>query len=75
MTTLLTRRDAAEYLDKKGVRSSQSTLARYAMGGSGPEYAMIGRTAYYKAEWLDAWLEDQLKPHNHSLAHMAQDQR
>lgn len=75
MTTLLTRKDAAEYLEKKGIRSSQSTLARYAMGGNGPQYALIGRTAYYKPEWLDAWLEDQLTPHSHSLAHMAQGQR
>ena len=75
MPELLTRRDAAEYLEKKGVRSSQSTLARYAMGGDGPQYALIGRTAYYKPEWLDAWLEDQLTPHSHSLAHTAQGQR
>lgn len=75
MTTLLTRRDAAKYLENKGIRSSQSTLARYAMGGNGPQYALIGRTAYYKAEWLDVWLEDQLKPHSHSLAHMPQGQR
>ena len=75
MTTLLTRRDAAKYLEKKGVRSSQSTLARYAMGGDGPQYALIGRTAYYKPEWLDAWLEDQLTSHSHSLAPMAQGQR
>ena len=75
MPELLTRRDAAEYLEKKGVRSSRSTLARYAMGGDGPQYVLIGRTAYYKPEWLDAWLEDQLTPHSHSLAHMAQSQR
>jgi hypothetical protein len=70
MTEPLTRRDAAEYLEKKGVRSSQSTLARYAMGGNGPQYALIGRTAYYKPEWLDAWINSQLKPRSHALAHM-----
>ena len=32
MTELLTRKDAAAYLATKGIRSSQSTLARYAMG-------------------------------------------
>ena len=31
---------AAEYLENKGIRSSQSTLARYAMGGNGPQYAL-----------------------------------
>jgi len=69
MPKLLTRRDAAEYLGSKGVRSSQSTLARYAMGGYGPQYVLIGRIAYYKTEWLDQWLEAQMMPHSHSLAH------
>ena len=69
MPELLTRRDAAEYLGTKGVRSSQSTLARYAMGGYGPQYALIGRAAYYKPEWLDSWLEGQQTPHSHSLTH------
>ena len=69
MTELLTRKDAAAYLETKGIRSSQSTLARYAMGGDGPQYVLIGRTAYYKTEWLDQWLEAQMLPHSHSLAH------
>ena len=69
MPKLLTRRDAAEYLGTRGVRSSQSTLARYAMGGYGPQYVLIGRIAYYKTEWLDQWLEAQMMPHSHSLAH------
>ena len=68
---LLTRKNAAVYLETKGIRSSQTTLARLAMGGTGPQYALIGRTAYYKPEWLDEWLEDQLVPHCHSMAHMA----
>ena len=75
MTELLTKKDAAAYLETKGIRSSQSTLARYAMGGNGPQYALIGRTAYYRTQWLDAWLEEQLTPHSHSLAHMLQDKR
>jgi len=70
MPELLTRENAAEYLQTKGLRSSKTTLARAAMGGDGPQYALIGRTAYYKTEWLDMWLEKQLTPHSHSLAHM-----
>ena len=69
MTQFLTRKSAAEYLSKKGIRSSNASLARAAMGGYGPQYALIGRTAYYKPEWLDTWLEGQLTPHSHSLAH------
>ena len=48
------------------------TLARLAMTGEGPSYALIGRTAYYQQEWLDEWLESQLKPQTHSYAHMVQ---
>ena len=66
---LLTRRKAAQYLEAQGIRSSRSTLARAAMGGDGPQYVLIGRTAYYKIEWLDQWLEAQMMPHSHSLAH------
>lgn len=70
MIELLPRKDAASYLKGKGVRSSHTTLARLAMGGQGPKYTLIGRTAYYKPEWLDEWLESQITPHSHSLAHM-----
>jgi hypothetical protein len=69
MKELLTRRKAAQYLEAHGIRSSRSTLARAAMGGDGPQYVLIGRTAYYKPEWLDQWLEAQMEPHSHSLAH------
>ena len=70
MIELLSRKDAAIYLQDRGVRSSHTTLARLAMGGEGPKYTLIGRTAYYKPEWLDEWLESQITPHSHSLAHM-----
>lgn len=70
MSKLLNRKKSASYLNEKGVRSSNVTLARLAMSGEGPKYALIGRTAYYKPEWLDEWLESQLTPHSHSLAHM-----
>jgi len=72
MIELLTRIDAADYLRERGVRSSHTTLARLAMGGKGPKYTLIGRKAYYKPEWLDEWLESQITPHSHSLAHMLQ---
>ena len=70
MTQLLKRKCAASYISDRGVRSSLTTLARLAMTGDGPKYTLIGRTAYYKPEWLDEWLESQITPHSHSLAHM-----
>ena len=69
---LLKRPEAAEYLKSKGVRSSTVTLAKQAMTGVGAKYALIGGTAYYKPEWLDEWLEAQLKPQTNSYAHMVQ---
>ena len=72
MTQLLKRKYAANYISDRGVRSSITTLARLAMSGEGPKYTLIGRTAYYKPEWLDEWLESQITPHSHSLAHMLQ---
>jgi len=69
MTQFLNRKNAAEYLSKKGIRSSNASLARAAMGGDGPPYVKINGAAYYKTEWLDQWLEAQMVPHSHSLAH------
>ena len=67
---LLRRQQAAEYLSERGLRTSKITLARQAMTGEGAQYTLIGRTAYYKPEWLDEWLETQIKPHTHAYAHM-----
>ena len=70
---LLTREQSATYLKDCGLRASRMTLARLAMSGEGPRYALIGRTAYYQQEWLDEWLESQLKPNSHSFSHMQKD--
>ena len=68
---LLTRDTAAKYLNDKGFKTSKTTLARMAMSGEGPKYALARRKAYYKPEWLDEWLENYLKPYSSSYAHMA----
>ena len=70
MSNLLNRKQAAEYLTSLGLKISKQTMAIQAMRGTGAKYALIGHTAYYKREWLDEWLEDQLGPHAHSFAHM-----
>lgn len=67
---LLRRQQAADYLSERGLRTSKITMARQAMTGEGAKYTLIGRTAYYTQEWLDEWLESQLKPHTHAYAHM-----
>lgn len=72
MTKFLKRTDAANYLAQAGVASSKTTLARMAMLGEGPEYVLISKRAYYKPEWLDAWLE-QAQPSNSALEHMTRE--
>ena len=67
---LLTREQSSNYLKDCGLSISKVTLARLAMTGEGPQYSLIRKTAYYKQEWLDEWLADQLKPSAHSFAHM-----
>ena len=68
--TILKRNEAALYLRSKGLRLSKVTLAKLAMTGEGPQYSLIRGTTYYKPEWLDEWLEEQLKPRRHSYAHI-----
>ena len=70
MNHLLNRKQAAGYLTSLGLKISKQTMAIQAMRGTGAKYALIGHTAYYKKEWLDEWLESQLKPNAHSFAHM-----
>ena len=70
MKNLLNRKESADYLTSLGLKISKQTMAVHAMRGTGAEYTLIGRTAYYKQEWLDEWLECQLTPSAHSFAHM-----
>lgn len=67
----LKRSAAAEYLTKAGIEISKSALSRLAMSGKGPEYIIIRRRAYYKAEWLDRWLEDVFRSSS-TLAHWSE---
>ena len=69
MTRYLKRTDAANFLTQAGIASSKTTLARMAMLGKGPQYVIIRQRAYYKPEWLDAWLE-QAEPSASALEHM-----
>lgn len=70
MLNLLSRYQASQYIKSKGMRMSPSTLSRLANKGTGPKYALVRLKSYYKQEWLDEWIEGQLKPATHSLAHM-----
>ena len=67
---LLRRNDAAKYLSEKGLRISAITLARMAVEGSGPPYALIRHISYYTPKSLDDWLQQQVQLRPHSFAHM-----
>ena len=67
---LLRRKAAAKYLSEKGLRISTITLARMAVEGSGPPYALIRHTSYYTPDSLDDWLQKQVQLRSHSFAHM-----
>jgi hypothetical protein len=44
------------------------------MHGEGPQYVIIRQRAYYKPEWLDAWL-DNAEPSASALEHMTREAR
>jgi len=60
----LTRREAAEYLNSKGLPIAHATLGKLASVGGGPLYCRFGRVAVYKAADLDDWAARKLgTPH------------
>ena len=67
---LYSRSDAAKYLEEIGISSSKVTLARYAMVGSGPKYALINGRAYYEEAWLDEWVNQQMMPIEHPAQYL-----
>jgi hypothetical protein len=68
----LNRLAAAQHLNERGIAASKTTLARMAMHGEGPQYVIIRQRAYYKPEWLDAWL-DKAEPSASALEHMTRE--
>jgi len=57
MMTPLDRRQAAEYLTKRGLKTTASTLEKQACIGGGPRYRLVGNRAIYEPEDLDAHVE------------------
>ncbi len=59
-TNYLIRKEAAEYVTRKGLRLAATTLGKLACIGGGPTYHKFGRTPVYLAEDLDAWILSRL---------------
>jgi hypothetical protein len=58
----LRRREAAQYLQERGIPCAARTLAKLAVVGGGPVFRRIGRIPLYEVEELDRWIEAQLSP-------------
>jgi hypothetical protein len=57
------RPEAADYLtNKRKVKTSAKSLAKYANTGEGPVYRLFGHRAVYTRHDLDAWADSKIKP-------------
>lgn len=69
MRPMKSRREAAQYLNNKGIPTTESTLATLASRGGGPAFSKFGARALYSADDLDAWVDAKLsRPMPHTSA-------
>lgn len=54
------RREAAVYLQERGLRYTSNTLQKFATVGGGPSYRRFGNRAVYTRLDLDSWIEAKL---------------
>jgi hypothetical protein len=60
-TPLLTRAEAADHLQRFGIRLKPATLARlWSTGGNGPPCRHIRSRPFYPRDLLDAWAATQI---------------
>lgn len=67
----LDRREAADYLTRRGLRTSWRTLQKWATTGGGPQYRVFGIRAVYLPSELDAWAEAKLSAPRDSTSAVA----
>ena len=60
MEKFLSRKEAAQYLTERGLRTAPSYLQKLATVGGGPEYQRFGKYAVYTAISLDTYVESKL---------------
>jgi hypothetical protein len=65
---LLTRAEAAQFLQQRGFPIAAKTLATLVSRGGGPAYRRFGSRALYCAEDLLAWAEARCTPPRRSSA-------
>ena len=59
---LLTRVEAARFLQQRGFPVAARTLATLVSRGGGPAYRRFGQRALYRTEDLIAWAESRCSP-------------
>ena len=69
----LDRREAAQYLTERGLKTSWRTLQKMATTGGGPRYRVFGIRSVYTAEDLDAWADAKLSAPRFSTSELADD--
>lgn len=62
MPDYLDRREAADYLTRRGFKITRNTLQKMATTGGGPEYRIFGTRALYDPRTLDSWAEAKASP-------------
>lgn len=58
--TYLDRREAADYLGRRGLKISWRTLQKFACVGGGPQYVLFGIRALYEPDDLDRWAKSKI---------------
>ncbi len=65
------RREAADYLTARGMKTSWRTLQKLATIGGGPRYRIFGNRALYTDLDLDEWAEAKLSAPRFSTSELA----
>lgn len=60
MSRFRNRKEAATYLEEKGLPISPKTLAKMATVGGGPRFQRFNRRPVYTEEFLDEWIAARL---------------
>jgi hypothetical protein len=64
----LDRREAAEYLTNRGLKTSWRTLQKMATVGGGPVYRVFGIRAVYTSDDLDNWANQKITAPRYSTS-------
>jgi hypothetical protein len=73
MRTFLDRRESADYLTRRGLKTSPKTLQKLATVGGGPLYRIFGNRAVYEPAHLDEYADGKLSKPRRSTSDVVED--